>query len=208
MGLPAEKRFHTVEDYLRWEQSSTSRHEFHDGEILAMAGASPDHSLIAMNLGAALNRRLQGNPCHAYGSDLKVGLRGAGRFVYPDLSVVCSPREFDPRDPARQTIINPRVIVEVLSPTTEAYDRGEKFDKYCELEPLEEYILVSQGEPAIQAFYRQPDGTWLFTRFAGLKANVIVRSLGLETPLSEVYAGVELPPFKAADEFPGGSKSL
>jgi Uma2 family endonuclease len=193
MGLPAEKRRFTVEEYLRLEQDSPSRHEFDDGEILATAGGSYEHSLIITNVSAALHGALDGKPCRVLDSNLRVGVPPARKFVYPDVHVICGPPQFDPRDRTRQTVTNPRVVVEVLSPTTEAYDRGTKFDRYRELPSFEEYVLVAQDSASVQTFFRQPDGTWLFTPFAGIDAVVEIRCLGVDLRLAEVYAGVEFP---------------
>jgi Uma2 family endonuclease len=191
MGLPAENRRFAVEEYLRMEQASESRHEFHDGEILAMSGGSLEHSLIVTNVSAALHAALVGSPCLVLDSNLKVGIAKAHRFVYPDVHVNCDGPQFDPRDPTRQTVINPRLVVEVLSPSTEAYDRGGKFNLYRELPSFQEYVLISQDTAAVETFFRQPDGTWLFAPYSGLDALVKLRSLNLELRLSDVYARVE-----------------
>ncbi len=174
MGLPVEKHRITADEYLRREYESPIRHEFHDGDVLAMAGGSPEHSLIVSNFNRVLGNSLIGNPCRVYDSNLKVGIARARRFVYPDISVICGPAIFDPVDPTRQTVINPRVVVEVLSPSTETYDRSGKFDQYRELPSFEEYILVSQDRASVEAFFRQRNGTWLFTPSAGLEAVVKV----------------------------------
>jgi Uma2 family endonuclease len=193
MGLPAEKRKYTVEEYLRMEQAAVSRHEYHDGEILAMAGGTFTHSAIVSNVNRAVGNALVGKPCRAMDSNLKIGISRERRFVYPDVSVICGPPQFDLRDPSRQTVINPRLVIEVLSPSTEAYDRGTKFDRYRELESFEEYVLVAQDHPSVQTFFKQPDGTWLLTPYAGMEAIAKLRSLGVELTLTDVYAGVEFP---------------
>jgi Uma2 family endonuclease len=194
MGLPAEKHRYTVSEYLRYEQEASERHEYRRGEIIAMAGGTYNHSLIVANIIRELGNALKGKPCRVLDSNLRVRSRRVAMFTYPDASVVCGEPQFDPDDPANQTITNPRVLIEVLSPSTEAYDRGTKFNSYRQLESLEEYVLVSQDAPRIETFYRQADGTWLFTAVGEPESKTRLRSLGLELPLQEIYAGVAFPP--------------
>lgn len=113
------------------------------------------------------------------------------RYVYPDISVVCGPPEFDPDDPKKTTIINPRVIAEVLSDSTESYDRGGKFEACREIPSLHEYVLVSQHEPLVEVFLRQTEGAWLFNAWKGLETATALRSLEITLPLSEIYAGLK-----------------
>lgn len=191
MSLPAEKQRLTVDEYLRMEQASTTRHEYHDGQIFDMSGGSFEHSLITSNTNRALGNALVGKPCKVLDSNLKIGIPSSGRFVYPDAHVLCGPPQFDARDPSRQTVTNPRLVVEVLSPSTESYDRGGKFNRYRELKSFEEYLLIAQDEPAVETFFRQPDGTWLFTPVNGIDSVATLRSLGIDLRLADVYAGVE-----------------
>lgn len=194
LPTPARPRY-TLAEYLAFEESTEAKHEFHDGEILAMSGASPEHALVTANLIRALGNALEGKPCRVYSSDLKIGVRPSSRIYYLDASIVCGPREYHPDDPDRRIVINPRVIIEVLSPTTEGYDRGSKFVHYRQLTSLEEYVLVSQVEPLIEIFQRQPDGRWYIAgTYTGLEARAPVRSVQIEIALSDVYAGVEFPP--------------
>ncbi len=203
MGLPAEKNHVSVEEYLRLEQASAIRHEYDDGEVLAMSGGSYEHSMIVINVGAALHASLVATSCRALDSNLKVGVTPSRKFIYPDVQVICGAPQFDPCDPSRQTIINPRLVVEVLSPTTEAYDQGAKFMKYRSLESFQEYVLVSQTVALVETFFRQPDGVWLFSPFAGVDGVVKLRSLGVELRLGDIYAGVQFPePAVSTDESP------
>ena len=202
MGLPFEKHRVTVEEYLRKEQASPNRHEYHDGEVLAMAGGSPEHSLIVSNFNRVLGNALVGKPCRVYDSNLKVGIAPTRRFVYPDISVICGAPQLDPRDTTGQTVTTPRMVVEVLSPSTEAYDRSGKFDQYRELDSFEEYILVSQDRASVETFFRQPDGTWLFTPYAGIDAVMKSRCLGVELRLADIYAGVEFSPMAESETDP------
>jgi Uma2 family endonuclease len=194
MALPVVKKRHTVDEYLRLEAESVDRHEFHDGEILAMSGGTYAHSRINSNLIRALGNRLEGSPCGVIDSNMRVAVARSVRYVYPDCGVVCGEAAFDPKDPQRTTILNPKVILEVLSPSTEAYDRGDKFRAYRSIEALNEYVLVAQDRPVIETFVRQADGRWSMTSAEGLDAAATIASLKFDLPLAEVYAGVTLPP--------------
>ena len=191
------ERRYSVEEYFRMEFDATEKHDYIDGQIVCMSGGTARHSLITANLIAAVHGRLRGKPCRVYESNLRVAVKRDVRYSYPDLSVVCEEPQFDPKDKNQTTITNPRVVIEVLSPSTEASDRGEKFERYVKLASLQEYVLVLQGRPRVEAFSRQPDGTWLFAYADGTDAAVTLRSLGLELPLAEVYAGVEFDPSDA-----------
>jgi Uma2 family endonuclease len=201
MSVPAEQqRRYTFEEYLRLEEASPEKHEFRHGRIVSMAGGTYEHALISTNVVGYLRGQLAGSPCRALGSDMRVRL-GSDVRSYPDASAVCGPPQFDPQDPKRTTITNPRVIVEVLSPSTAAYDRGEKFQDYLRIESLQEYVLVSQDQPRVETFFRQPDGTWAFAYFEGLETVAKFRSVGVDVALREVYAGITFP---AAEDEQGG----
>ena len=191
MSMPIEKRRYTVSEYLAFERSAHERHEYRNGEILAMAGGSYRHSLILANLIRELGNALKGKPCRALESNLRVRIPRTPLYTYPDASVVCGEPQFDPNDEAMETVTNPRVLLEVISPTTEGYDRGEKFTRYRQIESLEEYVLISQDVPRVEVFFRQANGTWLFSAFSGPEARVKLAGLGIEIPLKEIYAGVE-----------------
>jgi Uma2 family endonuclease len=193
MGLAVKKYRHTIEEYLELERVSEQRHEYQDGEILAMAGGSPQHSFIVANVIGEVRDALKGKPCRVAESNLRVRIPRRPRYVYPDASIICGPLQFDPDDSQRQTILNPRVIIEVLSPSTEAYDRGDKFTQYRQIESFEEYILISQDRPNVESFLRQSDGAWSILNFTSLEAIANIRCLSIEIPLTEIYAGVELP---------------
>ena len=200
MGMPVEKRRTTVEEYLRMEEGAVEKHEFRDGEIIMMPGGTFAHSLIIANTSGELRESLKGKPCLVLDSNLKVGIARIRRFVYPDVLVICGGPQFDARDNTQHTITNPRVIVEVLSPSTEAYDRGEKFNRYRDLESFEEYVLIAQHEPSVQTFFRQADGTWLLTPYSGLDAIVKIRCLSVELSMAEIYAGVEFQPVEIPEQ--------
>jgi Uma2 family endonuclease len=190
---PTPARF-TVTEYLQLEAGAKVRHEFRDGEIVAMAGGSPEHSLIIANIIRELGNRLKGKPCRVYDSNLRVRIPRTPLYTYPDVSVICGETQVDPQDPGRTTATNPRLIVEVLSNSTEADDRGEKFRRYLSLESLEEYVLVSQVRARVETFTRQGDGSWRFATAAELESRAVFSSLQVELPLSEIYAGVQFPP--------------
>lgn len=191
-----EKRVYTIDEYLKLEKSSEQRHEFIDGqiiylsEILARAGGSEWHSLIATNIAGELRNRLKGSSCRVYGSDFRIRIPRKSFFAFPDVSIICGKTELDPDSRAGQTATNPKVIVEVLSPSTEGYDRGTKFARYRELASLEEYVLVSQDTPRIEVFLRRGEGSWQFTPFAGVDAVAHLQSVKIDLPLAEAYTGV------------------
>ena len=196
MTLPQPRHHHTIEEYTRLELTAVDKHEFHDGEILAMSGGSPEHSLIVANTIREVGVRLKGKPCRNYDSNLRIRVPNSRHYLYPDSSIFCAPLEYDPEDPTRQSVTNPRIIIEVLSPTTEGYDRGEKFAQYRRLESLTEYVLISQSSALVETYVRREAGAWLLTPFAGLEAVVALRGVAIELPLSEIYAGVT---FEAGD---------
>ena len=188
MGLPQRVAVHTPAEYLHLERAATYRSEYFRGEIFAMAGGSPQHSRIKTNVTSQLNSQLKGQPCTTYDSDLRIKCQ-TGLYTYPDASVICADLEFD--DDQRDTVLNPTLLIEVLSKSTEAYDRGKKFDNYRSIPSLREYVLVSQDEPTIQRFLRNDDNTWTLTAVAGLDQTIPLRSIGIDLPLSEVYERVD-----------------
>jgi Uma2 family endonuclease len=193
MGIPVEQHRYSVQEYYRIENDSSAKHEFRDGELLAMSGGSPQHSLIAVNIASELRNRLRGTKCSAFNSDLRVRIAGRQQTAYPDVSVICGNIEYDPDDPAGHTVLNPRVIVEVLSDSTEAYDRGDKFAAYRQAASFEEYVVVSHKRPRIETYYRQSDGRWTLAFYVDLKAAAKLQAIGVELPLAEVYAGIDFP---------------
>lgn len=183
MSVPATS-YLTAEEYLAIERSSELRHEYLDGEMVAMTGGSADHSLVIGNLVAELRGQLKGRPCRVYPTDLRV-LAPSGLFTYPDVVVVCGESQF--RDAQRDTLLNPTLIVEVLSPTTESYDRGRKFEHYRSLDSLREYLLVSQDHALVEQFLRQEGAAWLFKETAGLDQVLALPSIQCELALTEIY---------------------
>lgn len=194
MTQPIEKSAPmTIREYLDFEASAESKHEFVDGEIIDMSGGSEPASLITTNILIGLGNALKGKPCRAYDSNLKVRVGNKPRYRYPDALVICGQSEFDPDDKRKHTITNPKLIVEVLSPSTERIDRVEKFADYRSIPSFEEYVLVSEHWPTIETYFRQKDGTWLFDSKTGLDAITRLRSLNIELRHADVFANIEFP---------------
>jgi Uma2 family endonuclease len=198
--LPTSPCRITVENYLAIERAAPVRHEYYDGEIVAMAGESLAHGIICQNIGGLLYVQLKGTPCFAVAKDTKVrsGLGVAssrstsGMFSYPDILVVCGEAEFF--DDQSDVIVNPTAIIEVLSKSTESYDRGEKFQRYRAWNAtLVDYVLVSQSKPFIEHFRRQADDTWLLSEAAGLETALAVPTISCKLNLADVYDRIVFP---------------
>lgn len=190
----------TVAEYLAIEREAEFKSEFLDGEMFplhgppgphGMAGASRRHNEVTQNLNIEIGSRLKGRPCRTYSADLRVRIDRTGLYTYPDFLIVCGPPEFEPDDP--DTLTNPQVIVEVLSKSTESYDRGLKFLHYRQLPSVREYVLVSQDRVLVERFVRQPDDTWLLTTFADPAGEFALATVPVRVPLADVYRGVDLP---------------
>ena len=182
-----EQNRYTEEQYLAWEETAAEKSEYVDGKIRAMSGGTEPHASIPMNIGGELRTALRGKACRVLSSDMKVWTANA--FYYPDLSVVCGPSIYRGRN--KHTITNPVVVVEVLSPSTERKDRGEKFIRYQQIETLRSYLLVSQTEPRVELFERGENGHWDYSTVAGLENAVAISSLGVMLALSEIYDQVD-----------------
>jgi Uma2 family endonuclease len=187
---PTEHTYVSPEDYLASERQNEFKSEYLNGEIHAMTGASRRHNLIAGNIHAALWQLLRGKPCEAYVSDMRVGVPAANLYTYPDVAVVCGEPAFE--DAEVDTLLNPTVLVEVLSKSTARYDRTTKFVYYRTLESLAEYVLVWQDEYRVEHYVKQPDGRWLLTDLIGLEASLELKSVGCALRLGEIYERVEL----------------
>ncbi len=188
------ERHYTIEDYFAIEESSPVRHEFHGGEIFAMAGASLRHNRIVGNVFAALRAQLEGSDCEIFSSDLRVRTPG-GLYTYPDLLVVCGGVELSATD-RLDTVLNPTVIVEVLSESTKDYDRGGKFTLYRELPSMREYVLIEQTSIRVEHFnnpatVRDARAEWPCQQYADAQARIVINALGVELSLAEIYARVE-----------------
>lgn len=187
MELRARDRL-SVEEYLALERQAEGRSDYLDGECFAMSGASLRHNLLVTSLTAALHGRLEGSGCLTFSSDMRVRVPATDLFTYPDVVVVCGKPELD--DAAMDTLLNPKVLFEVLSPSTEAYDRGLTFEHCRLLSSLTDYVLVAQERVHVDHFTRQPDGRWLLTAADSLESRLDLASLGLSLELLEIYGDV------------------
>ena len=182
----------TPQEYLIRERQASTKSEFYQGEIFAMGGGSANHSLIAANLVREAGNALKDKPCTVFNSDLRVQVQTTGLYTYPDATIVCGEQLFD--DDHRDTLLNPTVIVEVLSDSTEKYDRGKKSNHYRQIKSLKELILIAQDRPQVERFTRQPNGDWLFHEQTEQSAEFELKSLGISVAMSELYRGVKFEP--------------
>ena len=180
----------TAAEYLAIERAAETKSEFFDGEMFAMAGTTKNHARIVMNLSRELSARLKGRTCEPFATDLRLKVEANGLYTYPDLVVVCGEQRFE--DDQLDTLLNPTLIVEVLSETTERYDRVKTL--YRALPSLQEYVLVSQAEPRVEQFLRQPDGGWNLRITTDPSAFVNMASIGCEIPFAEIYERVDFLP--------------
>ena len=192
MGFANRKlRLFTEEQYLDFEEEALEKSEFFQGRIYAMAGGSPEHGEVSSNTIYALVKALQKQPCKVYSSDVRVKIANSTLYTYPDASVTCNKPELYLYKNTK-TLMNPTLIVEVLSPTTEKYDRTGKFESYKSIPSFTNYLLISQDRAKVEHFVRQEDGTWSCTVSEGLDATVKIDSLECDLPLSEIYLKVSL----------------
>jgi Uma2 family endonuclease len=175
-------------EYVAFERTSNVKHEYLDGQIYAMAGGTPEHAALAVAVSSALHVQLRGKGCVVYSSDLRVKVQSTGLVTYPDVTVVCGPPEVDAADAT--TVVNPTLVVEVTSPSTEAYDRGEKREHYLQIPSLREMLIVSHAEPVIEVWRR--DGTAWVRVEARLGERAVLASVGCEIDVTEVYAEIDV----------------
>lgn len=180
----------SIEEYLAYDASIEGKAEYYNGEIFDMAGGSPDHSLISMNIGITMGEQLRGSGCRVYSSDLRIFIPQELAFVYPDLAVICGQREITLIDGL--SVLNPVVVVEVVSPSTAAFDRTWKFQRYATLPSLKEYVLVEQATAMVHVFLRTPENKWLLSGYYSLEQDVRLESIGVAVPMAYIYEGVEL----------------
>lgn len=185
------RRFMSPEEYLAMERDSETKHEYLDGEVYAMTGASENHNMIQLNIGTSLRTQVRGRSCRVYPSDMRVKVRRTGLYTYPDLSVVCGQRELE--EDEFYTLVNPSVIIEILSPSTERYDRGKKFAHYKMIESLQEYLLVAQDAVSVEHYMRPTEGHWRAVTYVDLDAVITLSSIGCTLRLADIYEDIELP---------------
>jgi Uma2 family endonuclease len=190
MASHPKQRF-TPEEYLELERKAEFKSEYLDGQIYAMAGASSAHCVITPNLTSELVPQLRGTPCQVFSSDMKVRTSYKGLYSYPDLSLVCGEPIF--HDDKQEVITNPKVIFEILSPSTEAFDRGAKFFRYQIIDTFTDYILIAQDEARVEHFIRQQDGGWLLYVVRGLESKLSIVSIDCTISLAGLYDRVKFP---------------
>lgn len=197
MSSVPQRKF-TIQEYLAREELSAAKHEFFRGEIFAMAGGSLAHGVIATNVVIKLSQVLSGRGCRPYSNDHRIHIPGVDLHTYPDASVVCGDPKMSEADP--YAITNPLVLIEVLSPSTESYDRGRKFEFYRRIDSFREYLLINQFEPRVESFSRSDSGLWKIDVVEGLKAILAIPSLNCQLPLQDVYRDVAMSPQDSAAE--------
>lgn len=194
MARPQPVKRYTPQEYYTLEREAEYKRDYYRGEIFAGTGGGARHSLITVNVGGEVGNRLKGKRCRAYASNLRLAVLATGLRCYPDASVYCGPLEFDPDDSVGETALNPTVLFEVLSKSTEGYDRGTKAKSYRQIESLRAYVLISQETAHVEVYEHQPNRSWLLRDADGLDAVVKLPAIDIDLPLAEIYAGVEFPP--------------
>lgn len=179
----------TVPEYLALERTSEGKHQFYDGEVFSMGGASKAHNTIALNIGSELRGIFRDRDCVAYVNDMRVKVSDTGLYTYPDVIATCLNPKFD--DDQLDTLTNPQVIIEVLSESTESYDRGRKFKFYREIETLSDYVLVAQDRISVEAFTREVDGSWKMRPYDSLSDSIEIASIDCSLRVEDVYLKVE-----------------
>jgi len=186
------KHFLTEEEYLEIERKAEFKSEYFAGEMFAMAGAKEGHNLLGTNFVREISQQLRSRPCRVYSNDMRVRIAPSGLYAYPDVVAVCGEPQF--LDDNRDNLLNPALIVEILSPSTEAYDRGDKFEFYRSIESRREYVLVSTSHVHVDLLTRQPDGNWLLRSLSNLSDTLEFESVGARITLSDLYEKVEFTP--------------
>ena len=184
---------YTLEEYFALEQTSEARYEYWHGDIFAMSGASPAHAQIQVNLITLLRLQLRGRPCRIFPSDIRLKVPSLPPYRYPDLSDLCGEPVFELID-GLEVLTNPMRIVEILSPTTEAFDRGDKFTHYKSIPSFNEYLLIAQHRPHVGHYIKQSDAVWGYQEFNDLSASLCVSSLACQLGLEELYQDVTFAP--------------
>lgn len=187
MGNPEPVHYYTVAEYLALEEAAEYRSEYVDGEIFAMAGGSPNHDMICSECARVIGNAILGSGCETHTSNMKVRNETSSVFYYPDLSIACGKAEFD----SDGILTNPVILFEVLSPSTEAYDRGEKFQRYKQISSLREYVMIAHKKPQIDVFFKTDAGFWRIDSYAGLDDVMELRSLGIQIKLADIYRRIE-----------------
>ena len=190
VSQPQTKPTYTPAEYLALERAAERKSEFLNGQIYAMSGASMPHNIITHNISRHLGNQFAGRPCQAVSSDLRVKVEASGMYTYPDVVAVCGEQRFE--DKEVDTLLNPTVLFEVLSPSTEAYDRGKKFEYYQQIEALQEYLLVAQDRVRIEHYVRQGDN-WVLSVARDPAGTIHLPSIGCTIGMAAIYENVEIP---------------
>jgi len=190
-ALPLRKERYTLQEYIELEKSSEAKYEYFDGEVFAMAGASPDHVRISRNVCNALTQKIGDRDCEAFNSDLRIKVPAAFPYRYPDVSAVCGKQIYENLH-GQQMLVNPVLLVEVLSDSTAAYDLDGKFTAYQSIKSFREYVLISQTHPHVIHHVQQSKGKWLRSEIDGLDGEVTFESLSVTLQMQEIYARVKL----------------
>jgi Uma2 family endonuclease len=180
----------TIEEYLEFEKTSEEKHEYYEGEIFAMSGSKVSHNTIAINLTVILGQMLKGKSCKPFNSDQRIYITGNTLFTYPDISIVCG--EIQTKDDDDWNIINPSVIIEVLSRSTRNYDMGGKFDLYRDISTLKEYILVDSEAVKVYAFRINNSNHWELEEYKTIEETLLIKAILVSIPLTDIYEGVKL----------------
>jgi Uma2 family endonuclease len=188
MGLPKISHHYTVAEYLELEETAEYKSQYFEGEIFAMSGGSGNHSRLAVDCSRAMSSVLIDRGCEVFNSDLKIRIQDSSAYYYPDLSVVCGEADFE--DEAESILKNPMLIVEVLSESTESFDRGKKFHRYRQISSFVEYVLISQTEVQVDVFQKATDGTWNMRNYSGIEDVMELNSLGIQIKLADIYRRV------------------
>lgn len=197
MSAAPTKRL-TLQEYFAIERAAPFKSEYFDGEMFAMAGANTAHNFIKDNLISELGSRLKGGPCRTVSSDQRLKVELTGLVTYPGIIIICGEVQVVSDD--KDTVKNPVAIIEVLSPSTERYDRTTKFRNYQKIDSLKEYILVAQDEPLCDRYVRQADGSWALVSFDEMTAELVFTSVEARIPLADIYAGVVFPPSTSTEK--------
>lgn len=193
----AEKRLLTSNEYLAIERKAETKSEFYRGEMFAMTGASRKHNLVAGQTYRHILNQLDNRPCEAYIGDMRVKVDATGLYTYPDITVVCSEPRFE--DAEVDTLLNPTLIIEVLSKSTEAYDRGKKFEHYRNLPSLEQFVLIARHEVHVERFTRQADSTWNLWESSKPEDTLEIQAIGCQIKLADIYAKVSFDAVESPD---------
>jgi len=181
---------YTIEEYLEMEQVSQEKHEYYEGEIFAMSGSKVTHNIIAMNTSTLFTSKLKGKPCRPFNSDQRIHIEKNSLFTYPDISIVCG--DIETRNNDDWNILNPTVIVEILSPSTRDYDRGQKFKLYRDIPTLKEYILVESEAINVEIFFLNNENHWELREYKSIENYFILESIQVKLELTEIYEGTKL----------------